>query len=66
MTVQIAKLNSKIDSMEIEFGRNRMEMQRLIDENKCGSVRYDELLARNRAINDAIRVFLEQIWKFEK
>lgn len=57
MTVQIAKLNSKIDSME---------MQRLIDENKCGSVRYDELLARNRAINDAIRVFLEQIWKLEK
>lgn len=57
MTVQIAKLNSKIDSME---------MQRLIDENKCGSVRYDELLARNRAINDAIRVFFEQIWKLEK
>ena len=60
------EIDAELDRLEVEFKKNRKEMQRLAALNKCTSDRYSDLLNANHDINDRIRALLEERWKLEQ
>lgn len=60
------EIDAELDRLEIEFEKNRKEMQRLAAANKRTSDCYSDLLDANHDINDRIRALLEERWKLEQ
>lgn len=61
-----SEIDAELDRLEVEFEKNRKEMQRLAAVNKRTSDRYSDLLNANHDINDRIRALLEERWKLEQ
>lgn len=60
------KIDAELDYLEVEFEKNRKEMQRLVDENRRACNRYDELLNANHGINNRILTLLAERWESEE
>lgn len=54
------EIDAELDRLEVEFEKNRKEMQRLADENRRAGNRYDELLNANHDINNRILTLLAE------
>ena len=61
-----SEIDAELDRLEVEFEKNRKEMQRLAAANKRARDRYSDLLNANHDINDRIRALLEERWKLEQ
>ena len=60
------KIDAELDYLEVEFEKNRKEMQRHVDENRRACNRYDELLNANHGINNRILTLLAERWESEE
>lgn len=60
------EIDAEIDRLEVEFEKNRKEMQRLADENRRAGNRYGELLNANHDINNRILTLLTERWESEE
>ena len=56
----------RLESLEMDFERNRNEMHDWADQNRRLHRGYGELLEANREINDRIRDTLAQLWELEE
>ncbi len=60
------EIDAELDRLEIEFKKNRKEMQRLADENKRAGNRYGELSNANHDINNRILTLFAERWESEE
>lgn len=54
------EIDAELDRLEVEFEKNRKEMQRLADENRRAGNRYSELSNANHDINNRILTLLAE------
>ena len=59
------EIDAELDRLEVEFEKNRKEMQRLADENRRAGNRYVELSNANHDINNRILTLLAERWESE-
>ena len=59
------EIDAELDRLEVEFEKNRKEMQRLADENRRAGNRYGELSNANHDINNRILTLLAERWESE-
>ena len=60
------EIDAELDRLEVEFEKNRKEMQRLADENRRAGNRYCELSNANHDINNRILTLLAERWESEE
>lgn len=60
------EIDAELDRLEVEFEKNRKEMQRLADENRRAGNRYGELSNANHDINNRILTLLAERWESEE
>ena len=60
------EIDAELDRLEVEFEKNRKEMQRLADENRRAGNRYGELSNANHANNNRILTLLAERWESEE
>lgn len=60
------EIDAELNRLEVEFEKNRKEMQRLADENRRTGNRYGELLNANHDINNRILTLLAERWESEE
>ena len=60
------EIDAELDRLEVEFEKNRKEMQGLADENRRAGNRYGELSNANRDMNNRILTLLAERWESEE